>query len=427
MPLTRHLYKEDEVLSSLMLSCLRGRVEEAAFWGLELLDSAMADEMILALRRIWLWGFGVGAAGWILGFEDAVKGEELEADTLLRWAVGLARLGGARQQDISVAALVVLSWGATAAEGSRQPDRVNGSKRGSGAASTGNTPLEQCIELALQQGKTLTAWTAFRGWESGEQGGIAMLKRAAGGEEGHLAAFLDCLAAMEDVELLPRQAAALAAVCHRALRGHCLLPSVAPPLEGGLAAKVEVWRGLYGRRARRALSIPFDALPWLTERGRCLSVYDSNEKELYRLERPTGLWGSQIWDEFAEEVGGWEAIRQGGESSDAAAREAFYDTHFPDDIPDEWSRADRAKSHGGGVLQKGVLQGKPDAARWFRTWFAPYPSAVIWEGAKLALAALAASSQQMADAAAFWKGCAVTPQLNEWNFAPVTKRIFVTI
>ena len=174
------------------------------------------------------------------------------------------------------------------------------------------------------------------------------------------------------------------------------------------------WRELHGRRARRVLPIPFEALPWLTQRGRSLSVYDSNEKELFRLERPAALWGSQIWDAYAEEAGGWEAVR-----SDPAARESFYDTHFPEDIPDEWSRADRAKSHGCGVLQRGA---QPDGARWFRTWFGLYPSAVIWEGGRAATAAIEAA--RLADAAALWKGCEAAPKLDNWNFAAVTKRIF---
>jgi hypothetical protein len=414
MPLTRHFYKEDEVLASLMLSCLRGRLEEAAFWGLELLDSGLADEMILALRRIWLWGFGAGSAvtvGWILGFEEAIKGEELEADVLLRWCIELAHLGAARQQDISVAALVGLSW----QQDSGQPDRVNRV-----AAFSSSNPLEQFLEAALRQGKTAAAWTAFRSLEDKAVPIAAWGALAAAAEGCHRngAAFLDCLAAMEDVELLPRQAAGLAAVCHRGLRSHKLQPLVPRPLEERLAAKIETWRQLYGRRARRCLTIPFDALPWLTQRGRCLSVYDSNEKELLRLERPTGLWGSQIWDEYAEELGGWEAIRE-----DPAAREAFYERHFPDDIPDEWSRADRAKSHGSGTLQKGA---KPDAARWFRTWFAPYASAVLWEGAKLALGSLGNLGGAAAEPAEFWKGSAAVPQLNGWNLTPAAKRVFVT-
>jgi hypothetical protein len=29
---------------------------------------------------------------------------------------------------------------------------------------------------------------------------------------------------------------------------------------------------------------------------------------------------------------------------------AFYEQYFPDDIPDEWSKAEKEKSHGAGVL-----------------------------------------------------------------------------
>ena len=419
MPLTRHLYKEDEVAAALMLSCLRGRVEDAAFWGLELLDSGMADELLLALRRIWLWGFAgsetVAAGEWILGFEEAVKGEALEADMLLGCAVDLARLGAARRQDISVAVLMALTWRWQGCSSSTpQPDRVN--KVGGHLQ---ESSLEEFLTAALRQGKTVTAWTAFRGL-AGEScdGGWDLLKR--GGCQGG-GALLDCLAAMEDVELLPRQAAAVAAICLGARRKG--LPQAATgcrPLEERLAAKIAAWRDLHGRRNRRALSMPFEALPWLTQRGRCVTVYDSNEKELFRLERPAALWGSQIWDELAEEVGGWEAIRQGTERSDAAAREAFYERHFPDDIPDEWSRADRAKSHGSGVLQRGA---QPDAARWFRTWFGLYSSSVIWEGVRAALAALEAA--RPTEASALWRGAEETPKLETWNFAPVTKRIFV--
>lgn len=414
MPLTRHLYKEDEVVAALMFSCLRGRSEDTAFWGLELLDSGMADDMILALRRTWLWGFAGGAgggaaAGWILGFEEAIKGDVLEADVLLGWALELARLGAARMQDNSVALLMALTWSWKGEGSTPQPDRVNRpvlnlstpQNKTAGSPHQGSG-AEEFLAAALQQGKTVAAWTAFRAL-----GGAWDLLKKCSSEN---ASLLDCLAAMEDVELLPRQAAAICLGRRAAVKlsACCLRP------QEGLVAKITAWRDLYGRRARRVLPIPFEALSWLTERGRCLSVYDSNEKELFRLERPIALWGSQVWDELAEEAGGWEMVR-----SDPVARETFYDTHFPDDIPDEWSRADRAKSHGSGVLQRGA---QPDAARWFRTWFGSYPSAVIWEGVRPATAAIEAARPP--SAAALWRGNEAAPKLDDWNFAPVTKRIF---
>jgi hypothetical protein len=56
---------------------------------------------------------------------------------------------------------------------------------------------------------------------------------------------------------------------------------------------------------------------------------------------------------------------------------AFYDEHFPDDTPDEWSTADRELSHGRGASQPGTI---PEAERFLRSWFGKLPSAVIWNG-----------------------------------------------
>jgi len=46
------------------------------------------------------------------------------------------------------------------------------------------------------------------------------------------------------------------------------------------------------------------------------------------------LVGCPFWDEVLNEV----------------SDEVFYEKYFPDDIPDEWSKQEKEKSHGGGVL-----------------------------------------------------------------------------
>jgi hypothetical protein len=85
-----------------------------------------------------------------------------------------------------------------------------------------------------------------------------------------------------------------------------------------------------------------------------------------RLEKPGALWGSVYWDEVAAAVGGWEAVRSNDE-----VREAFYDEHFPKDIPDEWSKKERAKSHGRGI-------GESTPLRAMRAWFSRLPATVVW-------------------------------------------------
>jgi hypothetical protein len=138
-----------------------------------------------------------------------------------------------------------------------------------------------------------------------------------------------------------------------------------------IPSELETWAANLGRRARRVYTIPDECLYWLTRRGKELSVYDTNEKEIMgHLEKSVALWGSSFWDSVAEDFGGWAAIK-----SDAESREAFYETYFPDDIPDEWSSADRVKSHSRGVLQKTL---GADASRALQTLFGRLPAAVIW-------------------------------------------------
>ena len=88
------------------------------------------------------------------------------------------------------------------------------------------------------------------------------------------------------------------------------------------------------------------------------------------LERPGRLWGSVYWDQVVEDMGGWEAVR-----NNDSVREEFYDQHFPDDIPDEWSSDARRLSHGSGVLQPNSTA---ILSRFLRTWFGAYMSSVIW-------------------------------------------------
>lgn len=130
-----------------------------------------------------------------------------------------------------------------------------------------------------------------------------------------------------------------------------------------LLSSIQEWRSLTGRRARRLFSIPMDSLYWITARGRELSVYDTNEAEILgSLEKEGALWGSKYWDHIADSFGGWTVLA----GANPVAREEFYDTYFPDDIPDEWSKSDRAKSHGAGVLQRNTAA---TCSVWLQRWY----------------------------------------------------------
>lgn len=99
MPLTRHLYAEDEVVAALQFCVLRGRCVEAAFWCEELLYSEMIEPLLEGLRRIWLYGFGIGALNWYRAFESIAGQAELNVDELVGLVVGLSRAGSAGRRD----------------------------------------------------------------------------------------------------------------------------------------------------------------------------------------------------------------------------------------------------------------------------------------------------------------------------------------
>ena len=351
MPLTRHLYREDEVASALIYCILRSRHVESAFWCLELLDSGLVDELLKAARLAWFYGVGIRGLGWLRTFQGIAAADAVDADVILRLIGGLCRCG----KDRSIVSLL-------ASDVSEQPDRVN---VGSPIALQG---LEAFVAMAILQRKTLTAWGGLRGLADPD----AILRAAA--EHKHGAGGLECLALLDQEPLEPweRRAAATAALCLSPEEFRASWEQeAAPPLLVEVDRGLEEWRGNLGRRARREYPIPPDSLYWFTERGRKLSVYDTNEKEIIgRLEKPGAIWESSFWDDAAEEFGGWEAVRD-----DAESREAFYDRHFPDDKPDEWSKAERAKSHGAGPLQRG---GVAELSRAMDRLIGRLPSAVIW-------------------------------------------------
>jgi len=343
MPLTKHLYREDEVLAAMQFCVLRGRIEESVFWCQELLDSGMADALLGALKQIWLLGFGVAALPWYTLYRDIAAADALDPEATLRLVVGLARTPRRGGRDTSFFALLYTS---------APPDRVNAT-----------TPPRDFLTAAILQGRATSAWQV---WDKTPSSILAAAQLKHGDIGTQVVAAID------------EPAIQLAALCLSApelkRRWTAAIPTEIP---SEVAAALQIWTAATGHRSRRAYTIPPDCLYWLTARGNT-SVYCSTERELRgSLERPEKLWGSAYWDDIAEEYGGWAAIRDDDEQ-----REAFYASHFPDDISDEWSVADRKVSHGAGTLQPGT---EASATRFLRTWFGDIPSAVVWNGFEKAL------------------------------------------
>jgi hypothetical protein len=370
--LTPNLYREEEVAAAAAWWILRGRLADIPFWLAEL-SVAAAWRVV---RQCWLYGFGPGGFAWS-ELIAAADGDPVPV------ALSLARARG--QRDASVVAVLGLRRVV--------PDRVAALPVPVGIEGERNVFLAR----AILHGKVATVWAGDPSWELLERVGTAK----------HGAEF------WKGVEATRRWAAPAAARAF-AVAVACMTPaafraaaSVQPILEipPEVAKKVEDWKGLRGR-ARRALVVPGECLYGLTGRG-WLSPYESSEAELMDM------------GQLREALGDVPA------ASDADAYEAYFDRRFPEDIPDEWSAADRQKSHGRGVNnQGGVCTRERLLDRWFGVG---YPCSVLWGGVKERLAELEAELRpglELEDCILPIEGEGVEV-MGEWNYRPVKRKVEV--
>ena len=314
--LTRQLYREDEVRAALLWSIMKGRVTETAFWATELVESG--EEFI---NELWIaWTYGIGVAG--LGFIPLLKGDPLVlAIALSRWP----------RRDASVVAII-----------GSMPGRVGLPEIPPGTW----TPEETYALRAMMQGKAGSAFAAREFWGADLWAAAMTFKHG------------------RTVEGTPLEMVAIqtAIVCQSAL--DFKEPSLEVPVE--VAEAMEEWANEMNLRKRRAYAIPDACLSLLTARGK-LDCYTSTDSELTDTRKlEAALARSPLWRTGIAEA-----------RTSASAREEFYDSYFCD-IPDEWSAADRAKSHGRGL-------NPCDQARFVTRWFGSMPCAAIWNGLGVAV------------------------------------------
>lgn len=333
MPLTKHLYREDEVIAALKWCLLRGRLSEAAFWSRECVESEMKAPLLEALLWVWCFGCGASGLGWIVDFVAQKDPMEL-----------LCSLAHQCRRTPDSSVIAILGAGLRPVV----PDHI-------GTPILPPIPpnfgmLEIATARCLIQGKVALAWNLLEGqWQDGVYSPVLAL--VAGWRHTSLEPVLKAIDSIAKNQkwLWPMRAIVVAAVSQRKL--NLDVPVSTIPLEAG----------------PREYAPPVDCLYWFTERG-SLRVNESTESELMDgLDR--ALIGT-YWDPL-----------------DKTDREEFYDRHFPfaTDIPDEWSKAARAKSHGMGTVPVGDCDFKIIFDRCLLRWFGRIPSLSIWEGTVAAL------------------------------------------
>ena len=328
--LTRHLYRIDEVKSSLLYDIVVQRNEEAFFWCLELFDTFCSEDILPLFLKAWMIGIGWKGFGFLSHFQDISEREEVDQDIFYQL---LQTLLTYKERDASVYGLVLKG-----AQVKSQVDNV--------------VPLElptwikefsahhQCLYRAIKQKKILLAWTLLRPlWCTEEI--LEYLERIAEPYQVKTFGILKTLSFFQK-HTWEQRALFLLCLCSEKKAFQEIPLKEIPP---SVSQKIEDWSTLEGKRSRRIFKIPVEAISWGTQRSFQPNT-QTNMGDLLTI--LPSLQDSPYWEEVASTMGSWKHIRKVDE-----LKEAFYDMYFPDDIPDEWSSKDREKSHGYGLLING--------------------------------------------------------------------------
>lgn len=355
MPLTRHLYELDEVVAALQL-CLRNGWSRALFWTWELVVSAEEDLAKKTLLESWLrWGGGHDPS-------------LLTLPSPPNWILLTLRIMAAIRAAASLTAERFLNATATMPvrpHVTPKPRSPRAAQRRNQRAAAFVAILDPAEEISTddarrfwisldaacrQQSRTDAMWLlqAAQPVLSADAIWSALTIASRGGAPTAAAiATLRAAASPHPIQQILHQAAAVLLLCTPTPEREALLSPPRPPTAFHERDWAE-WTANVGRRKARVHAIPVDALHRETTRGsmefKYTNIGDVREP-VAALAEGCAFWRAALAAAGIEEDSETGALA----FPDDDTLEAFYDKHFPDDIPDEWSAADQLKSHGRGA------------------------------------------------------------------------------
>jgi len=288
---------------------------ETAFWAIEVYESNLLEDGLETLETVWIQVIGFGS--WFLLKLILFIYEQGEISEQ-EWADVCCAFARHRVRDSTIFHLLI---------------------RG---AITDTSPIfqhskeyktiQEAILDCLQRRKLKEAWLLGRSLEPSEQ--WIMLETLGYNEE---------LSIIKEFRQSTTECLAIAYVLvslnsDRWLSSQADIENKVPD---EVKEAIQEWLLESSMRKRRVFKPRSEALLYLTERSE-QSPYASSELEI-QLDLEATLRSSEFWSEVMlpyMKNGKWASDRK---------KEQFYDTFFPQDIPDEWSSVDREKSHGHGI------------------------------------------------------------------------------
>ena len=324
--LTRNLYDLQEVKASLAYAMLVRKLRESLFWAQEILASECGWELGDVLIKFWLQY----CCPYDMSLPVAIKRLDYEGDMDTAIIEVIMRLIHAQTGENKIMEIYVEGFNqypypcykVKPTEKNTPFARVLSEKSG--------IPAIICLEIwnALRKREVSRAWHIAFHEGKGKEGAIAKIIPLLA--EGVPSKTIDCLLELSNI---------LELKLHSYIACFLLI---------GLSKKEKI-------KARKVTEIEHDTIPglmlsvgsWFKKQGtRSARVHAIEPRALYGLETKAELHELyDIYPRLQDATPFWQRIIAGYDLTDDNKKEEFYDTWFPNDIPDEWSLEDQQMSH----------------------------------------------------------------------------------
>jgi hypothetical protein len=339
--ITRHFYKQDEVLAALVFCICTNRAREAVFWAQELIDSNLILECFQTLVISWTKLKSIGGLAWFTSAMALWDSGELDEEKVILLTYQLACCFVRDASPLVLLVLLLKKYPTV-------PERLR----------TKAVGWEALFRAAVAERKVVFAWLILRiEWMDHPESVWDLLES--------LNPQVKILRTAEKVEFLEGMKWVLRATAVASLFPHpksTVRDIVAPDIEKSRRE----WAAAIGGKVRREYAIPRDCLYGITERGRMVNT-ETTVNELGDL-----LEQMEIAPYWSEALGGRAFL-------DLSIDEQleFTELYFPDGHPVTWLTAEKEKSHGYGVLRPGE---EIETVKYWRTWIRREKSLLIWKG-----------------------------------------------
>lgn len=339
--ITRHFYKQDEVLAALVFCICTNRPREAVFWAQELIDSNLILECFQTLVVSWTKLKSIGGLAWFTSAMALWNSGELNEENVILLTY---QLGCCSVRDVTPLALLVLSL----KKYPTVPERLR----------TKAVGWQALFRIAVAERKVLFAWLLLRiEWMDHPEAVWDLLES--------MSSQVKVLRVAEQVEFLEDMKWVL-----RATAVASLFPHPKSTLRESIPSDIEKsrreWAAAMGGKVRRDYAIPRDCVYGITERGRMVNTETTIDHLGDLLEQ------MEIAPYWSEALGGRAFV-------DLTVEEQleFTELYFPDGHPVTWLTAEKEKSHGYGALRPDE---EIESVKYWRTWIRREKSLLIWKG-----------------------------------------------